>query len=49
MVGYYSFVIPKNSDAILYGEIFINWIDSLNRIVNITNNDTDKSMSINWE
>ncbi|NLM01310.1 MAG: hypothetical protein GX220_07670 [Treponema sp.] len=29
MVGYYSFVIPENSDAILYGEIFINWIDSI--------------------
>jgi hypothetical protein len=29
MVGYYSFTIPANSDAILYGEIFINWIDSI--------------------
>jgi len=29
MVGYYSFIIPANSDAILYGEIFINWIDSI--------------------
>lgn len=29
MVGYYSFTIPRESDAVLYGEIFINWIDSI--------------------